>query len=245
MKNKTVYPTYSIMLFGLIGVFCALCASACGILLPRSYFAEEIEIHLIDTETNQPISGAVAVAHWELKGGMEGGNVVGQLQILEAVSDAQGRLFFPAWNAVRMGGALHYDSPDILIFKPGYGYTHLSNDAFSAATSPSNPHTRNGILISDWNGKTVYMIKFEGGTEKYKENIGRINTPLDYIIRDCGWKNIPKMVVSLTKQSGVFRQNNIIGGLTYTMNGYFHSNNDKLRIDCGVAPLEFFGRYMQ
>jgi hypothetical protein len=125
-----------------------------------------------------------------------------------------------------------------LAFKPGYSYSIFGQPP--GITFKDGP-----TLISYWDGKVAEMKRFEGRLEDYKGNIGRITTPLDHITRDCGWKNIPHMVVALTKQSDVFRQNNIVSGLTYTMYGYFHSNNDKLRIDCGVAPLELFGRYMQ
>src|SRR2546422_4340820 len=62
------------------------------------YSAEAIEGSVADAETGRPLEGVIAVAHWQLKGGFEGGTPIGELQILEAVTDPNGRYSFPAWG---------------------------------------------------------------------------------------------------------------------------------------------------
>ncbi|MBK8568958.1 MAG: hypothetical protein IPN81_02740 [Nitrosomonadales bacterium] len=71
------------------------------------YSAEAIDAQIVDAKTNQPLEGVIVVAHWEVE------RVVPtlfrscllemtradafQLQIVETVTDANGRFHFPAW----------------------------------------------------------------------------------------------------------------------------------------------------
>ena len=86
------------------------------------YSADPIEAWVVDAETNQPIEGAIVVAHWELKGGLEGGNVMGQVMVMEAVTDDKGKFNFPAWGPKwHIGwGGLGDSDPELLLFKSGY-----------------------------------------------------------------------------------------------------------------------------
>src|SRR5882724_3680630 len=51
------------------------------------YNAEPIEGWVADAETSKPLKGVIVVAHWVLKGGLEGGTRIRELQIFESVTD--------------------------------------------------------------------------------------------------------------------------------------------------------------
>ena len=69
-----------------------------------SYNADAIEGWVVDRETGNPIEGVVVVAHWQLRGGLEGGTPIRELKILESVTDHDGRYSFPV--ARRAAGRL-------------------------------------------------------------------------------------------------------------------------------------------
>src|SRR5712691_8711159 len=60
-------------------------------------YAPEFRARLVDSETGQPAEGAIVVAHWEILGGLEGLNPVGQAKVMEAVTDKNGVISFPSW----------------------------------------------------------------------------------------------------------------------------------------------------
>ena len=84
-----------------------------------TYTAEPIEAWVVDPETNQPLQDVIVVAHWQLKGGLEGGNRVGQMMVMETVTDAQGRFYFPGWGPKfrPLNGELKTGSPRIAAFQ--------------------------------------------------------------------------------------------------------------------------------
>src|SRR5947209_3399798 len=78
----------------LLIALCILVLTGCY----QIYSAEPITATVVDADTKEPLEGVVVVAHWEMKGGLEGGNVEGEVMIMEAVTDAQGKFHFPAWG---------------------------------------------------------------------------------------------------------------------------------------------------
>ena len=67
---------------------------------PMRYTAEPIEGWVVDKENGQPLEGVIVVAHWQLEGGFEGGYPMGQMRVLETLTDAQGRYYFAGWGPV-------------------------------------------------------------------------------------------------------------------------------------------------
>jgi hypothetical protein len=61
--------------------------------------SEPIEAWVIDAETKKPLEGVIVTANWELTGGWEGSYPKGQMMVMEAVSDANGRFRFPGWGS--------------------------------------------------------------------------------------------------------------------------------------------------
>jgi hypothetical protein len=156
------------------------------------YSAESIEAWVVDADTGAPVQGAVVVAHWQLMGGMEGGNIVGQVMVLEAVTDGAGRFYFPAWGPVRHSGPgrLDVQDPGLIIFKSGYKFLALANDLTKEAIEFRLPPHRK----SKWNGKTIPMKNLGRDLSKIRDAHSSLGTALNFVIkepRDCLWKKVP------------------------------------------------------
>jgi len=172
------------------------------------YSAEAIAGSVVDAETGRPLEGVIAVAHWQLKGGFEGGTPIKELQILEAVTDPNGRYSFVAWGPTfASSGYLDNYSPTILFFKPGYKFLRVTNDHWYPGRDMSK---------SDWNGRTVKLEAFEGTLPEYAQHMSPFNDELwiaGYAVSNhsgdpCGWKSFPKMLKAmddLEKQLKPFR----------------------------------------
>jgi len=161
------------------------------------YSAEAIEGLVVDAQTGTPLEGVIAVAHWQLNGGFEGGTPVKELQILETVTDRTGRYSFPAWGPrFALTGYLEEYAPSILFFKPGYKFLGVSNDHWYPGMDTSK---------SDWSGRTVKLEPFKGTLAQYAEHMSSFNYDLwsigfavgyhsgDY----CGWKSFPRMLKTM------------------------------------------------
>lgn len=175
---------------------------------PVTYQAEPIEAWVVDANTRQPLEGVVVVAHWVLEGGLHTDRV-GDLVILETVTDKQGRLHFPAWGPIRhwKTSRLTYMDPRILIFKNGYEYAVFSNrlttDALKGEGGP--------IRRSDLNGKTVGLIPFKGTDEKYAELVHNLDNQMRFARYgdSCEWQKVPRMLVELHRMSEQFESKGI------------------------------------
>ena len=161
------------------------------------YSAEAIEGSVADAETGRPLEGVIAVAHWRLNGGFEGGTPIKELQILEAVTDPNGRYSFPAWGPrFASTGYLEEYAPSILFFKPGYKFLRVNNDHWYPGRDMSR---------SDWNGRTVKLERFRGTLPEYAQHMSPFNDELwiagfavGYHSGDpCGWKSFPKMLKAM------------------------------------------------
>lgn len=184
-------------------LFCALIPIGCGF----AYTADPISARVIDAETGQPLAGVNVAALWTLKGGLEGGNVVGYANILETVTDASGTFSFPGWGPRPVVlGQLHHDAPLMLFFKPGYGYHQVHNRVVTAAAPMQ---TR-----SDWNGKAIPLTKFKGTLAEYAFELYAFPLKLGsmIIVDTCRLRELPKLLRALADQTDVFARNGIAGG---------------------------------
>lgn len=214
--------------------------ASCGIFI--TYSAEPIELYLVDSVTQKPVEGAVVVAHWEQKGGLEGGNVIGHLMIQEAVSDNNGRVSFPAWGP-ESGAPPSSGSPHFIIFKPGYQYTARGN---TGRRPRDLLRAEDGRLTSMWKGREIQLVRFEEEKKKYRREVIRYSDELHSVIEDCGWKYIPQMMAELTR---FCKKNNC--WLSYEVdirkwNEAHNENKDwysRVENRCGISPVEFFKEY--
>ena len=182
-----------------------LILGAVALLLPLPacsfvYRAEAIEGWVVDSETGKPIEGVILVAHWLLKGGFEGGNPIKELQVLEAVTDSNGRYYFPAWGPkFALSGNLKSESPEILVFSPGYKALGLSNQWYEGRDSSK----------FDFNKKTTKLVRFKGAPSEYAKDLDRLSDSLFRVgsryDKLCIWRSFPKMLVALDRQESKFR----------------------------------------
>jgi hypothetical protein len=164
------------------------------------YTAEAIEGWVVDAGTGRPLEGVIIVAHWQLMGGFEGGNPVGQLQIHEAVTDQAGRYYIPAWGPrFALRGRLRNASPNLLFFKPGYRHRVLDNRWYAGRDNSK----------SDWNGKTVTLERIEGSLLEYARHLQPLNDALWGVGHvwgePCGWESFPRMLRAIDAQDARFR----------------------------------------
>lgn len=182
----------------ILGIFLAIILAPIGwVLWPPVYWADGIHARVVDAATGQPLAGVNVVAHWELNGPLE--NVpVGQLQVLETVTNENGEFAFPAWGPrLRwpLYGFLRWDDPELVLFKRDYEWERLSNERFVYNTGPRRR--------SEWNGNTIRLKPYERNTETYAEDIRDFeDRRLDFAFfhRDCSWKHIPQMLVALQRE---------------------------------------------
>lgn len=200
-------------LFCIATAFLILPLQACGALY---YSAEPIEAWVVDAETNQPLEGVNVVANWELKGGLEGGNLVGQVMVIEAITDSKGRFYFPGWGPISnllTFGHIRENGPQLLIFKSGYKYQRLINKV-SAGARPGPS------LKSDWDGKSIKLERFSGTQREYAEDFRFLNADLYMATSSsenggeggkCYWKKIPHMISAEYKQYQQFIASGVQG----------------------------------
>ncbi len=171
---------------------------------PRFYSAKPIEAWIVDEDTGKPLKNVVVVIYWELHGGMQP-HPVGQLTIMETVTDKNGRFYFPAWGPkTTFRGYLRSTQPHIIFFKSGYEWGYFSNDI-----SRKSSLGINYIRISKWHGKSIELSKFKGNMEKYLDKLFDLRDDLDDIseyqnILDCEWKEIPIMTQAIRKEYSNF-----------------------------------------
>lgn len=211
--------------------------SACG--APPFYKAAPIEGWVVEADTGKPLEGVIVVAKWQLEGGFEGNTPVGQLMVMESVTDKQGKFYFEGWGPkLRPGfGKLKTASPELLFYKKDYEFQRLVN----RLTRASLRGELKIPLRSDWNGKQIPLKKFDGSLAAYEEHLGSLSNDLSFAYdgEDCDWKRIPKMLVAQHLESLRFQ------------NGITHPNSgavlglDRIRDDtrCG-RPIEFFKEYL-
>jgi hypothetical protein len=234
-SNKTLFRFFILFV-------AALTLSAC-VEPPRQYSAEAIMAKVVDADTKKPIEGVIVTANWQLERGTVGGNVpVGQIMVMETVSDKDGKFTFPAWGPKwAFGGHLVIKDPQLLLFKGGYEYRGLQN----AVTTHYN---KGSLRHSEWNGKTIEMKKFKDhsinvganySTSAYAENLSFLSTSLTTIIEnDCNWKKIPQILLALKTQAEIFRKNGIRESLVSA--DYIPTSKRQ----CG-SPEEFFRNYQR
>lgn len=135
---------------------------------PSKYSAEAIEARVVDADTKQPLEGVIVTANWELEDSTFAGNVpVGQLMVMEAVTDRNGRFHFPAWGPRKPSkGGLRNKDPQLLLFKPGYRSRGLVNEFRERMYEEP-------VRRSEWSGKTIEMKRFTGTPEEWFKMLER------------------------------------------------------------------------
>jgi hypothetical protein len=238
--------TYQVVIW--VGVFLwsptgGVPLASCGFIPPPTYSAEAIEAWVVDEDTGQPLEGVIVVAHWELMGGLHP-DTIGQLMVMEAVTDTNGRFHFPKWGPKLrpVSGFLHNDDPQLILFKSGYHYSILANEVTSEVNTSS-------VRRSEWNQQTIKLKKFTNHLQEYGGNIHYIEENLRFAFnsKSCEWKRIPRMLIALDQEKTrllrmVDKKYETVehAGITYWDKSFSPANVQR----CGLMK-EFLRSYLQ
>ena len=127
------------------------------------YHLDKVEARVLDADTREPVVGANVIAVYETDRGGLGGTFPGKiLEVIETVTDAQGRFSFPAITlfetAVSGGFSKHYPAdPGFMIFKPDYergGGTRRTIGGYVVAENVP----RDVLLLKRISYSTLYLV---------------------------------------------------------------------------------------
>jgi len=177
-----------------------LLAAVVGLQGCEFYYAREFNARLVDADTGQPIEGAIVVAHWQILGGLEGGNPLGEAMIMETMTDKSGAIHFDSWSGLSWKfGGIRESRPALLIFKNGYEYLNLTNQ--------SRPSLIDDVILrSDWDRKTIGLQRFKASLEEYARVIEALDNAMRFsrFGRDCEWKRTPRMLTAIHQMANYF-----------------------------------------
>ena len=159
------------------------------------YSAAPIAAQLVDSETGEPISEVVVLAHWELRGGGHGQSK-GELMILETKTDGDGRFSFPAWGPKIVwdpDARLWNADPAMTLLKQGYEPRTVLN---GQSVGPID--TTKSLRTSRWDGKRIELRSLHGDNRAAAHGLflGEIRN-LVGSGKDCEWKEMPLTVAYL------------------------------------------------
>ena len=232
---------------GLIGLFSSLFACA-----SHEYSATPIVATVVDAETKQPIVDALVIARWVAVGGggMHSAHDVGSVEILETVTNSNGKFEFLGWGPKRYegDGALMDEEPKILVFKRGYWPAIVANGQYSGPpTKDFHTHKTGPVRTSMWSGETIAMKPFKQGYMEFHSFVYYpfVESHLRHMFMSpsttpCDWKKIPKTVAYMENERNALIAK---GANTHTMASILVdliSNNDNfVSKGCG-SPREYF-----
>lgn len=159
------------------------------------YTAAPVEAWVVDGATGAPIEGAVVTANWQLVafGFDTGGRRAGQLEVMETVTDRNGRFYFPGFTKVNLSGnALREEDPQILVFKPGYRYMRVVNQYPIGKEEEQGTYRKSPII-----GQKIRMQKADEDIKKYAFNLMFLGNSLSQIADDGVEDRILKMATAL------------------------------------------------
>lgn len=125
---------------------------------PDEYIIEDVKARVVDSESGEPIEGAVVVGQWYTIQPRH------YLKITEAVTDKNGEFVIPGWGPIKRPkpACLFADDPLIKIFKSGYfAWVENNQVQFYENFSPASAKSRKFLF----SGKTIKLEKFVIGKE--------------------------------------------------------------------------------
>jgi len=170
---------------------CAIAIGGCG---SPYYSVDPIEAWVVDADTGQPLEGAVVTANWQLVSpGLDtGGRKLHQLEVMETLTDKNGRFFFPGFTKLNPRLLeLRDEDPQILIFKSRYGYFRTSNNY------PADKESPGAHRSSPINRQTLRMAKADPDVRKYAFDLGFLTTSLMNIWDSGNIEQTSRMVHAL------------------------------------------------
>jgi len=171
-------------------VIAVLAVGACG---SPYYTSDPIEAWVVDADTGKPIEGAIVAANWQLvASGLDtGGRKLRQLEVMETVTDKDGRFRFPGFTRINFSlDQLREEDPQILIFKPGYRYLRVVNR--HREDKPSGSHR-----VANVNGNRLPLHQGAADIHRYASELDLITTNVSAVIYNDDPSKLAKLINAL------------------------------------------------
>src|SRR5690349_3429199 len=171
----------------------------------QTYSAKPITATVVDSESGAPLEGVNVVAHWVLHDRTSWASI-GELELLETVTDKDGKFHFPGWEGKAPPRDGPYESrlnngdPILIFFKSGYMPSHRGNYLQPERLRDAD-HTWE--RYSDWDGKVIKLEKIKGNLREYAHFAGFTVSDIHY--QNCVWTKMPHMLMSLFKEGDRLR----------------------------------------
>ena len=212
-----------------------------------TYSAEPIAAQVIDADTKKPLEGVVVTANWQLEQGTAGGNIqAGQLMVMEAVTDNEGKFSFPAWGPkTTRESFLVNDDPQLLLFKSGYEYRRLNNPYSSDRELRLRPVRR-----SVWNGRVIALKLFrEADMQTQYKNLLNFSKEVDsfatWHIDPCQWTKLPISVSKMFQERKKLEAQGAKSVWDRTLDQGLLENEENFIKACGSTARDFFETFRE
>lgn len=183
--------------------FTLLMAFMCSEAIARSYAAAPFSGRVVDAETGAPIAGVIVLAQWIVEGPMEA-HPVAAMQIMETVTDENGRYSFPGWGPKSVPRpdfwswvftpALSTKDPQLFFMKSGYAHVYERNDFVPGKGSDAETELRRSQL----DGKDVALQDLRGDLHARRQDFDRLMfRPYGLLQADCSWTKMPLTITFL------------------------------------------------
>ena len=132
-------------------------------------------------------------ANWQLiASGLDtGGRKLRQLEVMETVTDKDGRFYFPRFTRINFSlDQLREEDPQILIFKPGYRYLRVVNR--HREHEPPGSHR-----VSQVNGKRLPLQQGAADIHRYASELDLMTTNVSGVIYNDDPSKLSKLINAL------------------------------------------------
>ena len=158
---------------------------------------ESISGKVVDAETNEPIEDVIVIGYWPGYTFYFEQYPVGTIELLEVVTDKEGKYFVPGWLKKNLDSSFRYGDPEMIFYKTGYEIEIVKN-AFTMENFKKMP----GYFQpwrAEWDGKTIKMKKFEGDNRAYRKylNVVQFSAPFEDIFKYCKYMNAPRLLIAM------------------------------------------------
>ena len=172
----------------------------------RSYAAAPFAGRVVDAETGQPIPGVIVLAQWIVEGPAEA-HPVGAMQIMETVTDENGRYSFPGWGPKAVPRpdfwswvftpVLTTKDPQLFFMKSGYGHFYVQNDIARGKEFDFETELRK----SQVDGKDIHMTNLKGNAAARRRDYDVLfRRPYGIRQLGCTWIQMPRTIEYLYKE---------------------------------------------
>ncbi|MEA1889678.1 MAG: hypothetical protein U9N50_07870, partial [Pseudomonadota bacterium] len=118
---------------------------------------ESISGGVVDAETNEPIEDVIVIGYWPGFTFYFERNSVGPIELVEVVTDKEGKYFVPGWLKKDIDSSFRYGDPEMLFYKNGYE-VEIKSNAFTMENFKKMPSYFHPWR-AEWNGKIIKMKK--------------------------------------------------------------------------------------